>query len=194
MPYLRPDDVLSRFADFARDDVREALPAEEAFVRAQVGSAASTLEFVAGELAGASPALDDQEAEFLGVLDDVEAELDVDTTARRPEDAPAGRPENGPAVRSGGYDRSAGDHTVDDHAVASAVVSARERIAAAPVADSPTNTRARERELLEACEDVFAAVDDLPAERARRLRRPLYRFLQARVEAQLHLLGREDGG
>lgn len=86
MPYLQPDEVLSRFSSFARNDVRDAIP-EEAFARGQVGSMASTLQFISGELAGMEPALDEQERTLREALADVEASLDDDAVATAVEGA-----------------------------------------------------------------------------------------------------------
>lgn len=170
MPYLQPDEVLSRFAEFSRHDVRAALPDGESFVHAQVGSMASTLDFLSGELAGASPALDRQEEALREALDDVEAEL--------------GAPDDTEAV-----------HGAPDveRAVEGALNDARRRLAAAPNADTPTGIREREDELLAACDDVLDAIDGVPEPRDRKLRRPLYGFLDARVATQLRLLGRHAG-
>ena len=162
MPYLRPDEVLSRFATFARRDVRDSLDDEEvAFMRGQIGSMASTLDFLAGELRNMKPALDRQEAVLLDAIDDVESALV--------------------------------DENMNDGIVLDAVATARSRIADAPAAETPKTLRARETALLDACETVLRAIDDhdLAEADARSLRRPLYGFLDARLDAQLHLLGRE---
>lgn len=158
MPYLRHDDVLSRFSQFLREDVREGLPEEEEFLRGQVGSMASTMRFLTGELAGKAHALGAQETELIAALDELEAELE------------------------------SGEEDVED-----AIAEARARLSDAPVPDSPETTRACEDAITTACEDVLSAVDELPADRARTLRRPLYEFLETRVESQLRMLGREDG-
>lgn len=50
MPHLRPEEVLERFSGFTLSTLRPAVPEEEAFVRGQAGSMASTLRFLAGEL------------------------------------------------------------------------------------------------------------------------------------------------
>lgn len=61
------------------------------------------------------------------------------------------------------------------------------------VRDADGRPREVERTLLEAADDALAAVDDLEA--PREARAPLYDFLDARLEAQLQLLGRPaDGG
>jgi len=162
MPYLRPDEVLSRFATFARRDVRDSLDDEEvAFMRGQVGSMASTLDFLAGELRGMKPALDRQETVLLDALDGVESTLV--------------------------------DGAINDEAVLDAVATARSRITDAPAAETPETLRARETALLDACETVLCAIDDEDLDEAdiRSLRRPLYGFLDTRLDAQLHLLGRE---
>ena len=164
MPYLQPGEVLSRFASFARHDVRSALSAEadeSAFMRGQVGSMASTLDFLAGELRGMKPALDRQEAALFDAFDAVETRLqDGDVCGER--------------------------------AVSEALTEARTTIVDAPLAETPESLRERETALLTACETVLAAIDDLNAvDEARELRRPLYGFLDTRLDAQFRLLGRE---
>lgn len=62
MPYLEPECVLEEFAEFAIDDVRPALDEDEAFVHGQVGSMASTLRFLASELAGREDAVATQKS------------------------------------------------------------------------------------------------------------------------------------
>jgi hypothetical protein len=69
----------------------------------------------------------------------------------------------------------------------------------ADVDDAPDGVREREEALLEAADDVLAAVDvHLEGDAARRARRPVYDFLDTRTEGQLRMLGREpeseDGG
>lgn len=61
MPYLEPALVLRAFSRYAIEEVRPALREEE-FVRAQVGSMASTLRFLAGELEGVDGAVATQRA------------------------------------------------------------------------------------------------------------------------------------
>jgi hypothetical protein len=77
--------------------------------------------------------------------------------------------------------------TVDDEGVVTAVEAARDRI------DEPAQrVRERETRLLEAAEDVLAAVDaELDGEAAQVARQPLYGFLDDRVAAQLRMLGGE---
>ena len=81
----------------------------------------------------------------------------------------------------------------------------RERTADTPVAeaveaavadldDAPGGVREREGALLEATEDVLAAIDaHLDGETARQARRPVYEFLDTRIGGQLRMLGREPG-
>lgn len=57
MPYLEPELVLDGFAQFAIEEVRPALKEDEAFMRGQVGSMASTLRFLASELEGREDAV-----------------------------------------------------------------------------------------------------------------------------------------
>lgn len=79
--------------------------------------------------------------------------------------------------------------TTPDAAVAEAVTAA-----VADLDDAPGGVREREGVLLEAADDVLAAIDThLEGERAREARRPLYDFLDARTEGQLRMLGREPG-
>lgn len=98
MPYLEPERVLAEFARFAVEDVRPALRDDEAFVRGQVGSMASTLRFLATELAEADDAVAAQRASLLSALADAEAAVDDPTVretlaeARRGVEEAAGRP------------------------------------------------------------------------------------------------------
>jgi len=71
--------------------------------------------------------------------------------------------------------------------VLEAVEDARERVDANADAD----TRETEKALLAACEDVLQTIDDeLDGDDARSARRPLYDFLDVRVESQLRMCGR----
>lgn len=74
MPYLDPELILDRFATFTREDVRPAVEAGgDEFVHAQVGSMASTLQFLAGEVGGRESAVRAQRR----ALDERMAELDA---------------------------------------------------------------------------------------------------------------------
>jgi len=75
MPYLDPVGFLDQTDDFLRGDVRSAIPEAEGYVRAQVGSMASSISFLARELAAMHPALVEQEAAFTEALADIEAEI-----------------------------------------------------------------------------------------------------------------------
>lgn len=79
---------------------------------------------------------------------------------------------------------------VDDPEVEATLSSARDRVRAAD-----GRPREVERTLLEAAEDALEAVDALDERDAAAARAPLYEFLDARLAAQLELLGRPaDGG
>lgn len=69
MPYLSPADVLRRFSRFALSKVRPSVPEDERFVRGQVGSMASTLRFLAGELEGRQRSVAEQERALREALD-----------------------------------------------------------------------------------------------------------------------------
>ena len=163
MPYLEPAAVLRRFSRFALEEIRPAIDGEERFVRGQVGSMASTLRFLAGELDASERAVTTQENALHEALDGVE-------------------------------------HTLDDHDAAAMAV--REALADARDTLDGTDdeagsrirgTRERETTLLEACDDVLARVEaNLDDETARAVRRPLYDFLDARLDAQLRTLGRRN--
>ena len=71
MPYLRPGTVLKGFSGFTLSTIRPAVPEEEAFVRGQTGSMASTLRFLASELEAREAMVDDQEAALREALDAV---------------------------------------------------------------------------------------------------------------------------
>ena len=159
VPYLSPADVLRRFSRFSLSTVRPAVPEDERFVRGQVGSMASTLRFLAGELEGRERAVAEQERALRAALDDVAEVVD------------------------------------DDGSVGSAVVDARERLDDDGGDDAARTATERERTLLAAADDVLASIDEeLDDEAARAARRPLYRFLDVRLEAQHRMLGRRDGG
>lgn len=152
MPYLQPERVLEEFARFAVGEVRPALRDDEAFVRGQVGSMASTLRFLATELVGVDDAVATQRASLLAALADAE-------------------------------------EAVDDPTVREALIEARRR-----VEESSGPPREVERLLLSAADEAFEAVETLDEPAARRARAPLYRFLDARIDAQLGLLGRPTDG
>lgn len=75
MPYLEPERVLEQFSQFARTEVRSAIADDERTTRAQVGSMASTLQFLSKELAGRETSLDDQRSALEAALADVEGRL-----------------------------------------------------------------------------------------------------------------------
>lgn len=153
MPYLEPERVLREFSRYALSEVRPALADDEQFVRGQVGSMASTLRFLAGELEGVDDAVDAQRIALEAAL------------------------------------AEAGAVVTDDDAEAT-IADARDRIAAAE-----GRPRDVERTLLDAADDALAALADLSDDDAREARTSLYRFLDARLEAQHRLLGRpEDDG
>ena len=74
MPYLDPELILDRFATFTREEVRPAVTDDE-FVYAQVGSMASTLQFLAGEVGGREAAVRTQRRALHESLDDLESVL-----------------------------------------------------------------------------------------------------------------------
>lgn len=77
MPYLNPSTVLERFSGTILSDVRPTIPEDEELVRAQAGSMASTLRFLAAELEREEQALVDQRVELLAALDDLAVLLDA---------------------------------------------------------------------------------------------------------------------
>lgn len=154
MPYLRPEDLLRRFSRFTREEVRPAVREDERFVRAQVGSMASTLRFLSGELAGMEEAVDAQHAALADALETAGGRLD---------------------------DVDGGD------AVEDAIAEARESLAS-----PPDDVRDHEAALLSACNRALDAIDgDLDGRAARRVREPLYGFLDTRLDRQLGMLGRD---
>lgn len=156
MPYLEPAHVLRQFSAFAREEIRPALADDERFVAAQVGSMASTLQYLAAELDGHEAAVDAQRE----ALDEA---LDAAIASLRKSEAP------GAAA------------ALDD------VTDARKR-----VDEAEGDARAVEDELLAAADGALAAIDGVEGEAAEAARRPLYAFLDTRLEEQLELLGRED--
>ncbi len=75
MPYLEPEHVLQQFASYLNDDVRNAIDDDQKFVRAQVGSMSSSLNFFARELGGMHVALKTQQRRLHCALDDIESNL-----------------------------------------------------------------------------------------------------------------------
>lgn len=65
MPYLDPSHVLREFSRYAASQIRPAVADDEAFVRGQVGSMASTLRFLASELEGTDAAVATQRESLL---------------------------------------------------------------------------------------------------------------------------------
>jgi hypothetical protein len=156
MPYLDPSTVLERFSRFAITAVRPVLPDDEEFVAGQVGSMASTLQFLSGELATSEDAVDRQERALDAAIPDVEAVIDErDLTA--------------PTLRG-------------------ALTDARSAV------ESGGDVRAREGTVLEATDELLAAIEsELAGEDARAARRPLYGVLDVRLDAQHAMLGRDTG-
>ena len=76
MPYLDPSTVLERFSRFAIAEVRPVVPDDEAFVAGQIGSMASTLQFLAGELATTEEAVERQERTLATAIEAIDAVLD----------------------------------------------------------------------------------------------------------------------
>ena len=68
MPYLDPAEVLRELSRYTVSEIRPALPEDEAFVRGQAGSMASTLRFLAGELEGMDAAVATQRESLLDAL------------------------------------------------------------------------------------------------------------------------------
>lgn len=81
------------------------------------------------------------------------------------------------------------EEAVDDPTAREALVEVHRR-----VEESSGSPRAVERLLLSAADEAFEAVDALDEPTARSARAPLYRFLDARIDAQLGLLGRPTDG
>lgn len=87
MPYLEPEDVLREFSRYALEDVRPALREDEQFMRGQVGSMASTLRFLAGELEGMDDAVDRQREALASALAEAERRVDDRSVAAAVADA-----------------------------------------------------------------------------------------------------------
>lgn len=156
MPYLDPSTVLERFSRFAITEVRPVLPDDEEFVAGQIGSMASTLQFLSGELATSEDAVDRQERALTTAIPDVEAVIDE-------------RELTAPTLRG-------------------ALTDARSAV------ESGGDVRAREVAVLEATDDVLAAIEnELAGEDADAVRRPLYDVLDVRLDAQHAMLGRDSG-
>jgi hypothetical protein len=68
MPYLDPALVLRELSGYAATEIRPAVADDEAFVRGQVGSMASTLRFLACELEGMEAAVSTQRESLLDAL------------------------------------------------------------------------------------------------------------------------------
>lgn len=74
MPYLEPEKTTRRFSKFVLEEVRPRV--EDEFVRAQLGSMASTLRFMSGEIQGMDEAVEAQKQTLVVALDGVEAAVD----------------------------------------------------------------------------------------------------------------------
>lgn len=72
MPYLEPADVLREFSRYALEEIRPALKEDEQFMRGQVGSMASTLRFLAGELDAMDEAVASQRQSLESALAEAE--------------------------------------------------------------------------------------------------------------------------
>ena len=151
MPYLKPEETMRQFSKFVLEEVRPRI--EDEFVRAQLGSMASTLRFMSGEIEGMDEAVEAQRQTLVVALDGVEA-----------------------AVKE------------SEQEVLESVEEARGRVDDA----ADAGTHELEEALLAACEDVLQTIDDeLDGDDARNARRPLYDFLDVRIEAQLRMCGRK---
>lgn len=76
MPYLEPEQVLREFSRYTLEEIRPAMKEDEEFMRGQVGSMASTLRFLAGELDGVDDAVAAQRASLLDALADARDAVD----------------------------------------------------------------------------------------------------------------------
>ncbi len=74
MPYLEPEKTARRFSKFVLKEVRPRI--EDEFVRAQLGSMASTLRFMSGEIQGMDEAVEAQQQTLVAALDGVETAVD----------------------------------------------------------------------------------------------------------------------
>lgn len=80
MPYLDPATVLERFSGTLLSEIRPTIPDDEELVRAQAGSMASTLRFLAAEIEREERALASQHEALLAALSDTDAAVEaVDT-------------------------------------------------------------------------------------------------------------------
>lgn len=160
MPFADHATLIDELAAFLKEDVRAAIPEDEAFVRAQIGSAASTMRFLSKELAELGIAIETQEAAFEDALASLESS------------------------------------TQDDTEFGAQVATARAEFESLPTATGPRALREREQQFLAVVEALLEAAEDLPPERARDVRQPLYDVLDTRVDAQLAMLRgdlREEG-
>lgn len=87
MPYLEPEHVLQQFASYLNEDVRNAIEDDQKFVRAQVGSMSSSLNFLSRELGGMHVALKTQQRRLHCSLDDIEDGLSEDESGAAVADA-----------------------------------------------------------------------------------------------------------
>lgn len=81
MPYLDPEHVLQQFAGYLQGDVRDAIDDDHKFVKAQVGSMSSSLNFLARELDSMTADLETQRESLLDALDAVEETIEDDDKA-----------------------------------------------------------------------------------------------------------------
>lgn len=87
MPYLEPENVLREFSRYSLEEIRPALKEDEQFMRGQVGSMASTLRFLAGELDGMDDAVAQQRQSLEAALAVAEDEIPDGTVAATVADA-----------------------------------------------------------------------------------------------------------
>lgn len=90
MPYLDPSSVVQRFSDTLLSEIRPAIPDDDALVRAQAGSMASTLRFLATQLEREEAAVEVQQDVLLTALSETEdtlAAIDPDEGADKVQEA-----------------------------------------------------------------------------------------------------------
>lgn len=156
MPYVKPEEALTRISGFTREEIRPGIAEDREFLRDQAGSMSSTLRFLAREIELREDVVDEQAATLEGSLAGASEELASIEGSEPVEDAVAD-----------GLDRLNALETMDVYR--------------------------REQVSLDACNEVLAAIDDhLEGAAARRVRRPVYEFIDTRFQLQRKILGRSS--
>jgi hypothetical protein len=87
MPYLQPEVILGRFAQFTRSNIRSGIKEDEEFLKSQAGSMSSTLRFLAREIEHREDSVAKQREVLLDALEDVRSATEAERVQRAADDA-----------------------------------------------------------------------------------------------------------